>query len=182
MTDTMTFEEIVDRIRAERNLPVKDVPGFDPANGNESAKILFLLETPGTGAIESRKISYDNDDPTAREFKDQIEKAGICRRDIAIWNVVPWYLKEERGKKNPPVREADLKAGRDFLKMVITAMPELQCIVLVGAIARRDHVFLSHETTVRIYSCHHTSRQGMIDKTRQNENIEIFRFIKKILD
>ena len=39
----MPFANLIDRIKAERGL-TNQVPAFDPRNGNEDAKYLFLLE------------------------------------------------------------------------------------------------------------------------------------------
>jgi hypothetical protein len=48
--------DIVNRIREEHGL-INEVPDFDPSNGNENAKFLFLLEAPGAKAVKSGFIS-----------------------------------------------------------------------------------------------------------------------------
>jgi len=72
------------------------VPGFDPLNGNESAKFLLLLEAPGPRAATPTGgyVSFDNQDPTARNLKSQLElgkaqsfrkasiAAGVLRRMV----------------------------------------------------------------------------------------------------
>lgn len=65
----MSFADLVNRVRIENNL-TREVPGFDPKNGNEQAKYLFLLEAPGPKAIQSGLISFDNEDPSARNFRN----------------------------------------------------------------------------------------------------------------
>lgn len=93
----MNFADLVNRIRTERNL-TREVPGFDPENGNERAKFLFLFEAPGAKAVKTGLISFNNPDPTARNFLSQLEAAAIRRDEIAIWNTVPWYITSVRLK------------------------------------------------------------------------------------
>ena len=85
----------VDRIRTEQRLG-REVPDFDPDNGNETAKYLFVLEAPGPKAVETGFVSFENPDQTARNFRDQLEKAQINRSEIVVWNIVPWYVGMKR--------------------------------------------------------------------------------------
>ena len=87
----MAFSELVDHIRLDQG-PGREVPGFDPENANEQARYLFLLEAPGPKALQTGYVSLNNPDPSARNFRRQLSKAGIEAQEIAIWNVVPWYL------------------------------------------------------------------------------------------
>lgn len=174
----MNFANLVDQIRTERNLTSK-VPGFDPENGNECAKYLFLLEAPGPKAVESGKISLDNDDPSARNFRDQLRVACIGDEELALWNVVPWYIDKNAGKSIRAASANDVSEGIKYLPRLIAAMPNLLCIVLVGGAARKAHMFLSSVTTARIVTCHHTSaRVTNSNKNAAEENIKVFRFIK----
>ncbi|MDE2128633.1 MAG: uracil-DNA glycosylase [Betaproteobacteria bacterium] len=172
----MRFEQLVSKIRTDRGLE-REVPRFDPDNGNERAKFLFLLETPGPRAVETGFISFDNPDPTARNFREQLATAGIERPEIALWNVVPWYLGE--GSRVRPAKDDDLKDALPYLPPVVEAMHGLSCIVLVGCAARRAHFLLSRTTTARILACHHPSARAMhVNPRARQENIEIFRFMK----
>lgn len=174
----MTFGEIVELIKTENHL-CNEVPGFDPKNGNEKARYLFLLEAPGPKAVESRQISFDNPDPSAREFKNQLEAAGIARDEIAIWNVVPWYIGNSDASAIRAATREDIQDGMRYLPVLLKAMPNLKCIVLVGGATRRTHMFLSRLTTARIVSCHHPSLRAVNSNPKvSEENIELFRFIK----
>jgi len=176
---SMNFATLVNQIRAERNLTSR-VPGFDPKNGNERAKYLFLLEAPGPKAVETGQISFDNPDPSAKNFRKQLAAAGINREEIAVWNVVPWYIGNEGGTSIRAATVQDIRAGIEYLARVVSAMPNLCCIVLVGGAARRAHMFLSRVTKARIVSCHHTSARVLNhNPAAANENIEIFRFVKE---
>lgn len=172
-----TFEAIVGRIRAERGLE-REVPGFDPLNGNEAARFLFVLEAPGAKAVSTGHISYDNPDQTARNFRTQLQSAGVLRNDIALWNVVPWYLGNESRTKIRAANVSDVKLGLQYLTAVIAAMSGLKAVILVGGAARQAHVYLSHQTPARILSCHHPSPKSQnSNRAAKDENIAIFRFM-----
>jgi len=64
------------------------------------------------------------------------------------------------------------------LSEIVSAIPKLRCVVLVGGAAPRAHIWLSHQTTVRILSCHHPSPK--VQNTMRGaaeENIAIFRYM-----
>jgi len=68
------------------------VPLPDERNGGIGASILFINERPGRrGAGKSGRISFDNEDPTARFFKKLFLSVGISRKDIFITNAVLCY-------------------------------------------------------------------------------------------
>ncbi len=186
----MKFEMIVARIRSDRasndqepDFEPKHVPDFDPNNGNEKARMLSLFEAPGPGAVQSGIVSFDNRDPTARNFRDQLGEAGIDRRDIAMWNIVPWYISAPTGNRIRAANTEDIEAGRPYLDLVLAAMPNLKCIVLVGAAARKAHVYLSYRTAKRIVSCHHTSAKALnANPGIGEENIEVLLYLKDSLE
>ncbi len=174
----MRLSEVTKIIRKDLNLSV-EVPDFDPKNGNENAKFLFLLEAPGPKAVKTGLISFDNPDPTARNFRKQIDKAGIKLGEIAVWNVVPWYLGNDSKSAIRSAKSSDIDMALKYLKLVISAIESLKCIVLVGGTARKSHVALSRFTTVRIFSCHHPSAKVINTNPKAElENIEIFKNIK----
>ena len=176
----MNFDGLVSLIRAKPGLGKAKVPSFDPKNGNEVAKYLFLMEAPGPKAKTSGIISFENDDPTANNLKKQLNEAGIDRRDIALWNVVPWFIGKKDGKSIRAATGRDVKFGCKYLEPLVGAMPKLKCIVLVGGAARRAHLDLSGMTTARIVCCHHPSGRVMnLNKAAKKENVKIFQFVKK---
>lgn len=174
----MSFVELVNRIRKEQGLGC-EVPGFDPDNGNEQAHYLFLLEAPGPKAVQTGKVSLTNPDPTASNLRQQLYRAGIGAEAIAVWNVVPWYLGNQQRKRIRGATSGDIQAGLKYTSLVVAAMPRLKCIVLVGAAARKAHVYLSQVTTVRILSCHHPSAQALnANPAADEENVAVFNFMK----
>lgn len=116
------LSKIVNRIRKENGLS-KEVPDFDPLNGNENARILFILEAPGAKSVKTGYISFDNPDQSAKNFRDQLHNAGIDRSEIAIWNIVPWYLGD--GKKIRSAGVNDILAGLGYLEKMIKIMKKL---------------------------------------------------------
>lgn len=175
----MAFPELIKQIKEEQGLD-HEVPGFDPKNGNEAARYLFLLEAPGPRALQTGYVSVDNPDPTAQNFQAQLREAGVEAKDIAVWNVVPWYLGDEDRKKIRRATAKDVRSGLKYLEALVAFMPRLECIVLVGAAARNAHVFLSQATTARILSCHHPSAQALnANPLAAEENVAVLRYMKR---
>jgi uracil-DNA glycosylase len=167
-------------MRQEQNLTV-EVPNFDPNNGNEKAMFLFILEAPGPKAVKSGIISTDNPDPSARNFKAQLSEAGIEQSQIAIWNIVPWYIGNKERTKIRASKREDIEKGREYAKLISLNMPNLKAIVLVGGAARRSHVFFSQFSQVPVFACHHTSALSMNSRPlRYQENILVFRNILRL--
>jgi uracil-DNA glycosylase len=172
----MNFADLVHQIRVDKNL-MREVPGFDPENGHELGKYLFLLEAPGPKALQTGRISFDNPDPSAKNLREQLKEAGILRKDIALWNVVPWYL--GNGTAISRANGEDIRAGVEYLRPLLSAMPNLCCIFLVGGAARRAHMLLSRITTARIVTCHHSSARVIIANSKAaKENIEVLSFVR----
>lgn len=183
----MTFADLIAQIRRDRGLD-REVPGFDPQNGNEQAWLLLLLEAPGPRAVQSGFVSFDNPDPTARNLKEQLAAAGIGRADLAIWrsgdlaiwNIVPWYIGNATGTAIRAAAGPDVLAGVEYLPSLLSAMPRLRCIALVGSAARQAHVFLSRTTPARIVSCHHPSARVLNSNPHAaSENIAVFRYVRE---
>lgn len=176
-----SLTKFVDRIRSEQNL-ISEVPGFDPNNGNEKARFLLVLEAPGRKAVESGFVSLSNKDQTAANLKEQLLEAGVKQSEIALWNVVPWYLGNSDKTKIRPARSRDISQCLDYLTDLVRLLERLEAIVLVGAAARKAHIRLSHATNVRILSCHHPSpRVKNYTPASAAENIAVFKAMKRKL-
>jgi uracil-DNA glycosylase len=171
------LRKFVNKIRKENGL-TKEVPDFDPLNGNANARILFVLEAPGAKAVKTGYISFDNPDQSARNFRDQLHKAEIDRGEIAIWNIVPWYLGD--GNRIKAACVSDVLKGLNYLYELIKILKKLEFIVLVGGAARRAHTFLSHKVNIRILGCHHPSPKVVNNNpSMAEENILVFKMMKK---
>lgn len=116
-----------------------EVPDFDPMDGGESAKALFLFEKPGPMTsvdrggvrIGSGFISRDNDDPTAEITFRFMQEAGLDRSITTVWNMVPWW----NGTR--VITAGELRAGMGALDRLLNLLPDLRVVVLVGRKAGR---------------------------------------------
>lgn len=121
--------QFVRQIREDQCLN-EEVPFFDPMDGGINASTFFLLEAPGKKAVESGFISRNNPDETAKNFFHISEESGFNRKEMVIWNIVPWYI----GSKNE-VRAAqrkDIMAGLPYLERLLVILRKLKAVVLVG--------------------------------------------------
>ena len=174
--------DIVKRIRNENGLTT-EVPDFDPSNGNERAKYLFLLEAPGAKAVESGFISLDNPDQTAANFRQLLDEAGIARSEIALWNIVPWYIGNKEFSKIRSAKGSDVEQGSATIRDICKEIKNLKAIILVGGAARKAHVRLSTFCDCNIYSIHHPSPKVFNNSPEsRTENINVLQFIKKRFD
>jgi len=129
---------------------------FDPLDGGIGADMLFLLEKPGpmTSPTGQRKgsgfISRNNDDPTAEAVFDFMNKANIPRNRVVLWNVIPGWNKEIR------VTAAEWNNGINELEQLLSLLPNLSIVVLVGKKAARAKKVLS-KTTLQVFRSAHPS-------------------------
>ena len=128
------------------------VPNFDPKDGGENARILFLFEKPGRMTdpknCGSGLISQDNNDATAKATKAFLRKAGINRKDIVLWNCISAWngtrkiISEEREEAKTEISE------------LLKILKKVSSIVLVGKVAERlsKHLDLSgHKVTFSMH-------------------------------
>ena len=122
----------VDRLRDLK--PEAAIPYFDPTEAGAAAPILLLLEAPERrSALErgSGFVSSDNNDQTAENMWLLLREAGVDRaRDVATWNVVPWYIGDET--KIRPTRSSDLDEAREAKTQLLGMLPNLRVAVLLG--------------------------------------------------
>jgi hypothetical protein len=123
--------DFVRRLSLERGVTV---PWFDPTEAGAEARILLLFENPGRRADAAQGsgfISADNDDKSAENMWGFFREAGIDRRhDIVAWNIVPWYLGDER--KIGEVGARDIEEARPALLELLDLLSELRVVVLFG--------------------------------------------------
>ena len=132
---------------------VGEVPWFDPLDGGVKAKALFLLEKPGPMTVEpegSGFISRDNDDPTAEAIHTFMLDAGLDRKDVVIWNVIPAW----NGTRD--ITGPELSAGINHLGALIDLLPDLRLVMIVGRKAAKaiPHI---HDRGIRVFESFHPS-------------------------
>lgn len=130
-------------VRALRQSWQAEVPDFDPVDGGVEARALFLFEKPGpmtslTGErLGSGFISRDNDDPTAENTFNFMRQADVPRGATVLWNSVPAW----NGTRK--ISAAELRKGIDGLYDLLSLLPRLRVIVLVGKKAQRSEALLA---------------------------------------
>ncbi len=130
------------------------VPDFDPLDGGIDARLLLLLEKPGPTVAPSGGsgfVSRDNPTETARAIRDGMAAAGAPRAGTVIWNTVPWWNGTMR------VRVAEARDGAAALQTLLPLLPQLRCVVLAGAVARRFARPVCAQAGLGIFECVHPS-------------------------
>ena len=109
-------------------------PWFDPDGGGIHARVLFLLEAPGTRASVQKGsgfISADNNDGTAENFFRIRDEVGLPRDKLVAWNVVPWYL--PNGTRAGNATSQDIQEARSWLEKLMGLLgPGLRLVVPMG--------------------------------------------------
>jgi len=191
------FEEAKNCTRCYGNTPLH-VPLPDEKNGGINAKILFLVERPGrVGTGKSGRISFENEDPTAKFFRDLFFSIDIDRRDIFITNVVlchPIIV----GYKDTPASSRELKNCLYFLERQIKIIrPKLIITLGIKPLQAIKYLY-PHRTTLKkfelknnigeaitdelpfIYPLYHTSLRARLTRT-ENQQKEDWSKISRIL-
>jgi uracil-DNA glycosylase family 4 len=191
------FEEAKNCTRCYGNT-LLHVPLPDEKNGGIHAKILFLVERPGrVGTGKSGRISFENEDPTAKFFRDLFFSISINRRNIFITNAVlchPIVMEY----KDTPASIKELKNCLYFLeRQIMTIRPKL--IITLGTKPLQAIKYLyPHRITLKefklkrnigeviidelpyIYPLYHTSLRARLTRTADQQR-EDWSEIPKIL-
>ncbi|MGN8154326.1 uracil-DNA glycosylase family protein [Agrobacterium sp. 22094] len=131
----------------------RDMPNFDPYDGGISARLLILLETPGPSPVERgrRFVSIDNPTGTAENLRTALTGAGISRRDIVLWNTVPW-VRATRGS----IVASERREGIMGLAGLLPLLPNLRVAILAGAVASGAEGVLV-DAGIEVILCPHPS-------------------------
>jgi hypothetical protein len=136
-----------------------EVPEFDPLDGGVDARVLFLFEKPGPmtadgsrfhGRSGSGFISRNNDDPTAAATFEFMQKADLPRQLTISWNVIPWW----NGTRK--VTGSELREGVLCIRELISMLPKLSAVVMVGVNAARAGPYLE-STGLALFTSDHPS-------------------------
>jgi uracil-DNA glycosylase len=136
------------------------VPWFDPWDGGCEAQILWLLEAPGPKATRERGgsgfVSCNNHDGTAQNTWETRAEAGVARKLVVHWNVIPYYLGSST--KIRAYDPNDIAAVGPLLNELLNLLPRLQVVILGGEAARKVwQGFAPVHTTLHIIECPHPS-------------------------
>jgi uracil-DNA glycosylase len=146
------------------------VPFFDPADGGVNANVLMLLEAPGPKAMHF--VSMDNDDQTAANLNKLVEESGVPRTSLCLWNVVPFYIGTADRSKLRAANQSDLDAGRPWLFQLLSLMPSLKSVVLLGRQAQKSELLISElRPDVSVFPTWHPSNRAI--NSGENRRAEI---------
>lgn len=175
------------------------IPRPDNQNGSEGAKVLFVNERPGRiGPGKSGRISFDNEDPTARWFRELCSITGLDRKEIFITNACLYYPDDPQYKDKPPTA-SELKCCAPILKdQILRIHPQI--IVPLGntALKALRYVFpdsrelrqfrLRHnigalitDTNPPIYPVYHTSARARVTRGKKEQEGD-WRKIQTVLE
>lgn len=151
----------IDRLNAERD-GGRWMPYFDPESGGVNTQLLLLMESPGPAVSRTQFVSLDNPDATAENLALLLHLAGLPRREVTIWNAVPWQMSAGGVVAPVPAQHAE---AAPLTRHVLSLMPDLRAVVLVGRHAQTAwrHVGSSLPT----FACPHPSPQNF--HTRRDE-------------
>ena len=182
LLDNAHMKGLCDFVRDLRNETGRGthIPNFDPLDGGNQARVLFLMEAPGPKAVASGFISRDNPDPTARNLKHLLAGAGIEREQSALWNLVPWYIGNETVSKIRPVTKGDARQSASVLQQLWPLFPNLQAVVLMGRKAQGAQKLIEETIKVRIFPTFHTSNQAApFHQTIADDLKRVAQFVKQ---
>lgn len=129
------LNRLVEQIRAETT---ESVPWFDPRHGGCRAKVLVLAQDPSGAASEgSGFISPDNNDPSAQNATIATEAAGLQPRELAHWNVVPWWVANPAKKAPGRTLTSEAQRASRYLDRVFELVPDVRVVLLLGKHAQK---------------------------------------------
>ncbi len=154
-------------VAALREVRTEAVPYPDPRDGGTRARVLLLLEAPGRSAVASGFVSVDNPDGTARNLSSILSEVGLARREMVVWNIIPWYIGSDR--KIRAATRQDVEEGLGCLESFLDLLPDLRAIVMMGRKAQGARDFLATtRPDLALLETFHPSNQALtFDKTRR---------------
>jgi uracil-DNA glycosylase len=153
----------VDRLQARH---AERIPYVDPNTGGVKARLLFVLKRPGPRAVESGFLSISNHDLTAKYMLELLGEAGIPYSEIMVWNIVPWFAPREQ-----TMTREEIAAGAGYLNDLLTLLPHLRSVVLVGREAQSADQLLRLPPAVRVLKARHTSPSNLHTNPEQRAKI-----------
>ena len=136
-------------------------PDFAPGSTHE-ARILFVAETPGPGAVKSGACAPTNNDPSAKRTRRLMTEAGVEPREVIFWNFYAAY------ERRPP-REAEQWAAR--LDRLLALMPKLETVLVMGDKAWRGIRYVRLPRHLQLIWAPHPSNRSINGKPERERLI-----------
>jgi len=186
--DGKFFEQYREQCEACNNGRKVIIPKPDPRNAIKKVEVVFINERPGpVGPRKSGCISFDNEDSSARFFKELFTETfgSNYRKHIFITNTCLWFPDDPNYRNLAPTTR-EINCGRPILKDQIDRLKPL-LIVTVGAKALgavrklypskklrkaklKTHVgILIDDTPIPVFPVYHTSLLGRTHRNREKQ-------------
>jgi len=202
MTSLSNYKDICKKLNGGN--PVF-IPEPDPKNAKEKADIMFINERPGPRTTETKIVSFDNPDGSARLFKHLFCRTfgEKYRRHIYITNAIIWVPDEGKsGNYTPTNHELGKEENLDILREQITQIKP-RFIVSLGncalyALKRlySDKKFkdlrsytlkervgeLIEDTPIPIYPVYHTAHLAQGTRSQKQQEKDWMKMKKKYRD
>lgn len=147
------------------------MPHVAPIYGGVNARILQVMRDPGpktnseVGFAGSGFLCLENDDATAERLATLLDEVNLQASDCVAWNAYPWYI-------NAPPNAEQLEAGVQPLVELLTLLPRLQVVMLLGNHAQSSWGRLGkREPDVarryRVIETRHTGHMAFIGTPKQ---------------
>jgi hypothetical protein len=124
--------KLVDELRVDAD---RWMPHVAPLHGGTEARLLLLASDPGPGPGTDRPqddlLGVEDDDARAARLGALLKAASIEVGDTLLWCAFPWYI------GHPPTA-ADLRAGVEPLRRLVSLLERLEVVVLLGPAAERS--------------------------------------------
>lgn len=153
-----------------------EVPDFDPEDGGVHARALFLLESPGPRAVQTRFVSRDNPDPSARNMAAALDLAGFGRSDTILWNVVPYCVSTRERNQNATMQQ--IRAAAPLTQALVDMLANLKAVTFCGRRAQVMLPLLKFGTGVRVFSTFHPGAQSFNRERCRNDVLSTFREVR----
>ncbi len=158
------LDAFVERIRRTTGRG-NEIPHFSRFDGGVGALCLFLFETPNRVAVERGYAERENRDPSARNFEDACDAAGLDRELTISWNIVPWQSADPT--------PATAREALPWLGELLDLLPELRVVVLFGTTAREATSYLyRHHSDLCVLHAPHPSNRSLGPHPERHEHLQ----------
>jgi uracil-DNA glycosylase len=157
----------------------RSFPNIDPMNGGVNAKVLFLQETPGPGAVRTGFVSRSNRDPTAQNAGKALDQAGFAWTDYLRWNVVPYYISSGR---NANASGDQIREAAHYAQAFLDVLTKLRVVVFCGLQAQKQIKFLRLRPGVAVLTTWHCGAQSFNHADKREEIFATFREAYKLMN
>lgn len=139
-----------------------DFPCFAKEAVHTAPFLAVLLTPANSGAVETGCCSLDNPDPTAKRMKRCIEKVGLAREQIVLWNLYSAF--------NAPSR--DRRTWAKEIDRLVCVMTKLRAIIAFGNETWLGMRYVDVAYGIALFGAPHPSNRAAITNANLDEEIQ----------